>query len=100
MLSEAEFAALAERVKDACLAQDDERWKEVAVELHEHHLCVRWRNASGCSDGCCSLDQLVLEEHVNRKNAYWAERFNDNAIQPVRSRVILTREEEEGEEGA
>lgn len=61
--------------------QTDELW-EIGP------IVVRPKNSSNCSDGCCDMDQWVMEEYSSHHYAYWAVNFGDNAIQPV-WRIVL-----------
>jgi len=51
-------------------------------------IIVRPKNSQNCSDGCCDLDQWVMEEYASHRDAYWAARFGDNAFKPI-WRIVL-----------
>lgn len=71
-----------ETIRNRTLAkQADELWKIAPI-------LIRWKNRSNCSDGCCEMDQLVMEEYASYRDAGLADLFQDNAIKPVR-RIIL-----------
>lgn len=62
-------------------AQSDELWKLGPI-------IVRAKNTKNCSDSCCEMDQVVIEEYRTREAAHFAMCFADNVIKPVWSIVL------------
>lgn len=55
-------------------------------------IIVRVKNSQNCSDGCCDLDQWVMEEYASHHYAQLANVFRDNAIKPL-WRIVLDVED-------
>lgn len=88
-MNEEERLVWKRRLEGALLLESKELWNSWVDELTElGHFVTRWKNSSNCSDGCCELDQFVLEEYASERDAYWAAVFQDNAIRPLWSMVL------------